>query len=81
MPPPVCRGASRIAAGFFDLIGNVEDWCLANGGAAAGYELRGGSWVADADGAALSHQASLAPHARRDFIGFRPALSIARRVE
>lgn len=64
------------ALGFFDLIGNVEEWCAAAPGAEAGFELAGGSWVADADGASLSHRASLGRHARRDFIGFRPALSI-----
>lgn len=64
------------ALGFFDMIGNVEEWCAAAPGTGAGFELVGGSWVADADGAALSHRASLDRHARRDFIGFRPALSI-----
>ena len=64
------------ALGFFDMIGNVEEWCAAAPGTGAEFELAGGSWVADADGAALSHRASLDRHARRDFIGFRPALSV-----
>lgn len=67
------------ALGFFDLIGNVEEWCAASHGSGAGFELVGGSWVADGDGAALSFRASLDRHARRDFIGFRPALSIFER--
>jgi len=65
------------AAGFFDLVGNVEEWCAAKSGTQSHYELVGGSWVADADGATLTQRASLRPHARRDFIGFRPALAIA----
>lgn len=64
------------AWGFFDLIGNVEEWCVANARAAEPYALTGGSWVSDADGAAVDHRASLSRNARRDFIGFRPALSI-----
>ena len=67
------------AWGFFDLVGNVEEWCSAGSGAGEQYLLTGGSWVADADGATLTQRASLPPHARRDFIGFRPALSIAPR--
>jgi hypothetical protein len=42
------------ALGFFDPFDNVEEWRAAAPGSDAGFELVGGSWVADADGAALS---------------------------
>jgi len=64
------------AAGFFDLVGNVEEWCVVANHTHSHYELVGGSWVADADGATFAQRASLNQHARRDFIGFRPALAI-----
>jgi formylglycine-generating enzyme required for sulfatase activity len=64
------------AAGFFDLVGNVEEWCVDADHTPSHYELVGGSWVADADGATFAQRASLHQHARRDFIGFRPALAI-----
>jgi sulfatase modifying factor 1 len=64
------------ALGFFDLVGNLEEWCRTAPDSSADHELTGGSWVADADGAARTHRASLDRHARRDFLGFRPALSV-----
>lgn len=64
------------AAGFFDLVGNLEEWCVGAKHTQSSYELVGGSWVADADGATFAQRASLRQHARRDFIGFRPALAI-----
>ncbi|MBK9388285.1 MAG: SUMF1/EgtB/PvdO family nonheme iron enzyme [Planctomycetes bacterium] len=67
--------------GFFDLVGNVEECCVAEGRSLDEDEprnaLTGGSSVSDAEGAAPTHRASLARHSQRDFLGWQPALSIA----
>lgn len=71
--------------GLHDTIGNlaewVEDsWAKAPAAGAAARVLRGGSWYDDPDGASMVSRAGMHPAARRDFIGFRVALSLAGRA-
>ena len=59
--------------GVFDAVGNVAEWVEDSWDDAR--VVRGGSWCDYPDGASFDSRAGMAPQSRRDFIGFRVAMT------
>ena len=62
------------AWGLYDVVGNVAEWV--NGEWEGARVLRGGAWTDYPDGASLTSRAGMTAASRRDFIGFRVAISV-----